>query len=127
MTCPSTLQKVKFEVNSDVNSEVSLCQGDITKVNVDAIVNAANETLISGGGTYEVIREAAGPGLLQECQKLNGCETGACKVTLGYKLPVCYVFHIIRPIDENDIKLKDCYKSCLQNVLNYNVKSVAFF
>ena len=74
--CPSTLeslQKVKFEVNNDINSKVSLCHGDITKINVDAIVNAAHETLISGGGIYGVIHEAVGPELLHECWKLNGC------------------------------------------------------
>ena len=94
--------------------------------NIDAIVNAACETLISGGGIHGAIYEAAGPELLHECQKLNGCETGDCKVTLGYKLRANYVFHTVRPRDENYIKLKDCYKSCLQNVLTYNVRSIAF-
>ena len=129
VTCPSTLeslQKVKFEVNDDINSKVSLCHGDITKTNVDAIVNAANETLISGGGIYEAIHEAAGPELLHECQKLNGCETGDCKVTFGYKLRANYVFHTVRPRDKNYIKLKDCYKTCLQDILTYDVKSIAF-
>ena len=99
VTCKSTLeslQKVKFGVNDDINSKVSLCHGDISKINVDAIVNAANETLISGGGIYGAIREAVGPELLHECRKLNGCETGDCKVTLGYKLPADYVFHTVR-------------------------------
>ena len=64
---------MKYEVNNDINSKVSLCHGDITKINVDAIVNAANETLISGGGIYGVIQEAVGPELLHECWKLNGC------------------------------------------------------
>ena len=121
-----SLQKVKFEVNNDINSKVSLCHGDITKINVDAIVNAANETLISGGGIYEAIHEAAGPELLHECQKLNGCETGDCKVTFGYKLPANYVFHTVRPRDKNYIKLKDCYKTCLQDILTYNITSIAF-
>ena len=64
--------------------------------------------------------------MLFECQKLNGCETGDCKVTLDNKLRANYVFHIVRPRDKNGIKLKDCFKSCLQNVLTYNVKSIAF-
>ena len=84
VTCPSTLEslrKLEFEVNNDINSEVSLCQGDITKLNVDVIVNSVNETLIGGGGIGVDIHDAAGQGLLDECQKLNGCGTGECNVT----------------------------------------------
>ena len=117
---------MKFEVNNDINSKVSLCHGDIFEINVDAVVNAASETLIGGGGIYGAIREAAGPELSHECQKFNGCETGDCKVTLGYKLPADYVFHTFRPRDKNHIKQKDCYKSCLKIVLTYYVKSIAF-
>ena len=87
VTCPSTLgslQKLEFEVNNDINSIVSLSQGDITELNADATVNSVNKTLLGGGGIDGAIHEAAGPGLLDECQKLNGCETGECKVTLGY-------------------------------------------
>ena len=80
-----SLRKMKFEVNSDINSKVSLCQGDIAKINGDAIVNATSETLISVGGITGAIHEAVGPGLLHECQKLNACETGNCNVTSGYK------------------------------------------
>ena len=121
-----SLQKMKFEVNDDINSKVCLCQGDITKISDDAIVNATSETLISEGGIDGAIHEAAGPGLLHEYQKLNAYETGDCKVTSGYKLPANYVFHTVRPRNENDIKLKDCYKSCLQNVHTYDVKTIAF-
>ena len=117
---------MKFEVNNDIILKVSLCHGDVTKVNVDAIVNAPNETLISSVGIYGAIHEAAGSELLHECWKLNWCETGDCKVTLGYKLPADYVFHTVRPRGKNYIKLKDCYKNCLQNVLIYNVKSIEF-
>ena len=109
-----------------MNSKVSLCQGDITKINVDAIVNATSETLIHGGGIDGAIHEAAGPGLLHECQKLNACKTGDCKVTSGYKLPANYLFHTVTPKDKNDIKLKDCGKSCLQNAHTYDVKSIVF-
>ena len=117
---------MEFEVNNDINFKVSLCQGDTTKVNVDAIVNLVNNTLIGGGGIGEAIQEAVGPGLLDECQKLNGCETGECKVTLGSKLPAKYVFHIVRLRDKNDYKLNGFYKTYLQKVLAYNVKSIAF-
>ena len=121
-----SLQKLEFEVNNDINSKVSLCQGDITKLNIDAIVNSVNKTLIWGGGIGGVIHEAAGPGLLDECQKINGCETNECKVTLGYKLPAKYVFHTVRLRDKNHYKLNDFYKSCLQKLLASNVKSIAF-
>ena len=90
VTCPSTLealQKLEFEVNIDVNVKVSLSQGDITKLNVDAIVNSVNKTLTVGGGIGGAIHEVAGPVLVDECQKLNVCETGECKVTVGHKLP----------------------------------------
>ena len=73
---------------------MSLCQGDITKTNVDAIVNAANETLLGGEGIDRAIHEAAGPGLLVECQKVNGYKIGGCKVTSGYKVPANDVFHV---------------------------------
>ena len=129
VTCPSTpesLQKLEFEVNNDVNVKVSLCQGDITKLNVDVIVNSVNKTLTVVGAIDGAIHEAAGPGLVDECQKLNVCETGECKVTLGHKLPAKYVFHTVRLRDKNDYKLNDFYKSCLEKVLAYNVKSIAF-
>ena len=83
VTCLSTLeslQKLEFEVNNDVNSNVFLCQGDITKLNVDTIVNSVNKALIGGGGIGGAIHEAAGPRFLK-CQQLNGCETGECKIT----------------------------------------------
>ena len=122
-----SLQKVRFELNNDINSKIPLRQVDITKINVDAKVNAANETLIIVGGIYGAIHEAAGRELLYECQKSNGCENGHCKVTLGYRLHANYAFHTVRPSDKNDIKLKDCYESYLQNVLIYDVNSIAFF
>ena len=120
------MQKLEFEVNNDVNVKVSLCQGDITKLNVDVIVNSVNKTLTVVGAIDGAIHEAAGPGLVDECQKLNVCETGECKVTLGHKLPAKYVFHTVRLRDKNDYKLNDFYKSCLEKVLAYNVKSIAF-
>ena len=129
VTCPSTLeslQKLEVEINNDINVKVSLCQGDITKLNVDLIVNSVNKTLTVGGVPDGVIHGAAGPGLVDECQILNVCKTGECKVTLGHKLPAKYVFHTVRLRDKNDYKLNDFYKSCLEKVLAYNVKSIAF-
>ena len=93
-----SLQRMKFKVNSDINSKVSLCQGDIAKINGDAIVNATSETLISVGGITGAIHEAVGPGLLHECQKLNAC--GAGNVTPDYKLPTNYGLHTVRPTDK---------------------------
>ena len=90
VSCPSTLeslQRLEFEVNNDINVKVSFCQGDITKLNVDVIVNSVNKTLTVGGGIDGAIHEAAGPGMVDEFQKFNFCETGECKVTLGHKLP----------------------------------------
>ena len=74
---------MEFEINDDINSKVSLCQGDIAKLNVDAIVNSVSKTLIGRGGIDGAIHEAAGLGLLDECQKLNDSEIGECKVFLG--------------------------------------------
>ena len=110
-----------MRVNNDINSKVSLCQGDITKLNVDATVNPVNKALIWGGDIGGAIHEAAGPGLLDEYQILNGCETGECKVTLGH-----FVFYTVKLRDRNDYKLNDFCKICLQKVLAYNVKSIAF-
>ena len=114
------------KVNNDINSKVSLCQGAITKLNVDVIVNSVKKTLIDGEGIDGAIFEAAEPGLADGYQKLNACETGECKVTLGCKLSAKYMFHTVRPRDENDYRLNDFYKSCLQIFLAYDVKSIAF-
>ena len=89
VTCPSTLeslQKLEFEVNNDINVKVSLFQGGITQLNVDVIVNSVNKTLTVVGGIDGAIHEAAGPGLVDEGQNLNVCETGECKVTLCHKI-----------------------------------------
>ena len=98
VTFPRTvesLQKNKFDVNNDINSKVSSWQRDITKINLDVLVNATSETVISEGGINGAIHDAEGSELLHECQNLNACETADCKVT--------YVFHIVWPRDKNDI------------------------
>ena len=131
VTCHITLeslQKSEFEVNNDINSKDFLCQGDITKLNVDLIVKSVYKTLIGGGSIGGTIHEPAGPGLLGECQKYNGCEIGKWRVTLGYKLPAKYVLHTVRLRDKNDYKLNDFYKSCSQKVLaeNYCISLLHF-
>ena len=94
--------KLELEVINYINSKVSLCQGDITKLSVDATVNSVNKTLTGGGGIDRANHNAAGSALIDECQELNGCGTGECKVTLSYKLPAEYVFHAVRLRDKSD-------------------------
>ncbi|MHA8263574.1 O-acetyl-ADP-ribose deacetylase [Lactobacillaceae bacterium Melli_B3] len=111
-------------------TKIKLAVGDITKFKGDAIVNAANHTLMGGGGVDGAIHHAAGPELNNECARLNGCNTGEAKITGGYLLPAHYIIHTVGPIwhDQLDdaVKLADCYRNSLKLATQYHCQTIAF-
>lgn len=113
-----------------LSARIEVVQGDITKLDVDAIVNAANTSLLGGGGVDGAIHRAAGPELVQECRMLHGCKTGQAKITRGYRLPARWVIHTVGPVWQGgqageDALLASCYRESLKIARDRELRTVA--
>jgi len=114
-----------------MKSKISITEGDLTLLDVDAIVNAANQTLLGGGGVDGAIHRAAGPDLLAECHTLGGCNTGTSKITKGYQLPAKHVIHTVGPVWNDGLqgepeRLGSCYQTSFALALEYGIRTIAF-
>jgi O-acetyl-ADP-ribose deacetylase (regulator of RNase III) len=117
-------------MQKQILERIEIQQGDITKLKVDAIVNAANKTLLGGGGVDGAIHRAAGPELLAECRTLGGCPTGEAKITQGYNLPARHVIHTVGPVyrgtSEDSRLLTRCYHNSLMLAVQHQITTIAF-
>ena len=117
-------------MDKEILEKIEIQQGDITKLEVDAIVNAANTKLLGGGGVDGAIHRAAGPQLLEECRTIGGCPTGEARITGGYNLPARHVIHTVGPVYSGKTRdkqlLTNCYLNSLTLAVENNLRSVAF-